>query len=174
MDIKDLLGIGVMFVVLAVALAIGGVVLTNTFENQQTTETATEFQNATVTPGATGANYTVLDGDRQNCAFTIASCVVYNGTASAGTIALGAGNYTLYAYSECSLYAQVDSADRNTSTWYVDCPATGSAFDFLYNSTEYGQESIVEFMSWAPTLAIVIMAVIILTTIGIFLVRRFT
>jgi len=159
-----------VFVVLAVSFAIGSIVLSDTLTEKFDRVTAVEFQNATFTPMALNTNYTVAANDRQFCQLTATPCVVYNGTHNT----VPKTNFTVRAVSSsCAFYVEMVDDMFNASTLRLDnCTATGAAFDFFLNATESGQASISEFMSWAPTLAVVIAGVIVLSTVAVFLVSR--
>ena len=171
MELKDLLGIVVAFVIGIIALAIGASMVREVQTGQSETITGGYFNNISVAITTTGYNITAGNAHtalHEKCSFTLASCVVYN---SSDKDVIPTTNYTITNPSDCILNLQLDDALHNESAKLVDCPysALGGT---LYNVSRSGQMALSDFSSWFPTLALVIVAGMVVGVLVFFFVRR--
>ncbi len=137
-DVQSLIYGGIGLVVLAIVLAVGGLV-THETQTLSVVSGSSYFANTTVTPVAP-RNVTVGRCDNLVAAtITLASCIVYN--ASNGYV-IPTTNYSLYEAPACTLKFRLsDGRIYNKSAKTVYCPYTGTVRDFDYNITEQGLQA---------------------------------
>lgn len=169
MEPKLLIGYAVLFVCIVVSLGIGTQIVRDTQESQWATETGTYFDNRTVAAPLVGHNVSVgTDAGREQCVFTLASCAVYRGNDSE---ILTSDNYTITEPTDCTLYLELTDL-YNATSLNVTCPYTRIAQDALYNVTWDGATATQDFAGWLPTVALVLVAMIVVGIVATFLIRR--
>jgi len=152
-DIKTLAGIGVTFVVIAIILSFGSTILSDLKDDQLTSNNAET--KVVVNSTKTIANATTYTFETfRDC--SLSGVIATNAT----TFRLwDAGNYTV---SGCKVTWIGENGDLNTNhniNWSYTAtfyPATS------VNATYNGLEGLEEFSSWLPTLALIIVAAIII------------
>jgi hypothetical protein len=169
MEIKDLVGIALIFVTVAITIAIG-LSVQRTVQTDQATNTAGNFfENKTFTPKSIASTVTVGNaGTTGECSIDTTKCVIYN--ASDGDI-LSSKNYTLTATS-CTATVLIDEKIQNTSAKNLSCPYTYKD-GYAYNISRQGQMGVSTFGTWLPTLALILVAALILGVLISHLVGRF-
>lgn len=171
-EVKALIGLGILFVVIAITLSFGSTILKDVQDDQVVDATQTIY-NETVTTLSAAANDTLAGRDRsgfKSCSFTHASNL------TVASPIYTAGNFT-FNTAACSIGWITPNEDTNgfdnatsMNVTYVITYVSGAAD---YNATGYGLSSMETLTSWLPTLAlIVIAAVIIGIIIRYFMVGR--
>jgi len=154
-DLKALIGIGISFVVVAIVLSFGSTI-TDEIQDE-VTETGT-----TARVNVTGADTSMKSDDtetfdeqaRRDC--SLSNMIVTNTTTV--DIPFASGNYSIAA---CVL-TWIGDAINNESSLNYSYTATYVDEKAAFNATEKGLEGLAEFADWLPTLALIIVAAVII------------
>lgn len=162
--LSGIAGIAVLFIVLAVILGFGAKV-TGELAEDMTTDTTVLAESITGMTNATNKSVATIGASR----FTLstAGVVLYN--ASNGELyAQGAsGSYIAYANGVISWLNWTDPEGTRTINYtYNACTTTDCS------ATENGTQSLGELSSWIPTIAVIIMAAIIIGIVTTYFYAR--
>jgi len=153
MDLKSLAPAALALVVVAIVFAVGGEILGNT----QASSTSSSVANDTVSSVYNTATYL-------GHLYVISSTLIVTNATTGETFT--SDNYTLNA----NAGTITNDDDTDSGNWNFSYDYTTRSV--TYNATEYGKEGLEEFGSWLPTLALIMVAAVIIGTIAYFYFNR--
>lgn len=155
-ELKALIGIGLTFVIVAIILSFGSTITHEVQEDQQ--ETGSLAINNRTIAGALTTGTQILLENRPDCSIANSTIFAYNATTGMGDHIV----YDIYNWTkvECTINWQGEAIYAEGLNWTYTAGfivETGA-----YNATESGLEGLEEFADWLPTLALIIIAAVII------------
>ena len=153
-ELNALMGIGITFVVVAMILSFGSTITKEVQEDQLELGSLT-VDNKTIASALTTGIHVLLE-DRPSCSISNSSISAINVTGSNLLV------YDIYNWTkqDCTIVWQgMDIATEGLRWTYV---ATFIVETGAYNATKGGLEGLNEFADWLPTLALIIIAAVII------------
>lgn len=147
-DIKTLAGLGIAFVIIAIILSFGSTILSETKDAVRDKSTADTEITINASQAVTQNAVYTLEKFENYC--SISNFVAVNNTFKV----MSASNYSI---SGCSL-TWLGSTEAKVNLSYKTTYYSGTAV----NATVDGLEGLEEFSSWLPTLALIIVAAVII------------
>ena len=159
-EIQALIGLGITFVVIAIVLSFGATILKNMQEGQ--VEGTTQWiYNETVSSLGNDTK-TILAGGHG----LIDVAWIQTGAYLINVTGVGDANSTaiiIYNDGYAAITSQHDEGGwGNDTDFQVTYSYSYTIGNADYNASEYGMDSVSEFASWLPTLAIIIIAAVII------------
>ncbi len=161
-ELKDLFGLVLVFLVVAIAIGLGADVLTEIRDTQDNNQaTLTDNESLTWAGNNTAISLTT-QGD-----IVAGSETVYNATDKFST-----SEYVFNATAATIIFQNTTNA-----TWLTD--SLNITYGYLFGSaarniTKYGLTTQITFGKWLPTIALIVIIAIIIGILIVYLARRYT
>jgi len=159
-DVKVIATVALVFVVTVFVLVLGGTLLDDVQDSQIET-TSTSYANVTMS-SVTEVPQTLTYTDTAFFS-SISGVTVTNATV--GTL-VGSANYSVVSgQNGATIVFTGDDTNWNNTNLNVSYTVSYIDADTQFNTTNYGMESLTEFSDWLPTLALIIIAAVIIGVI---------